>query len=82
MSLGFIIYCIRGVVLIFGDIDLVSAIYHFMAWTRKGRPTSDDDDSSVFSDWKSGERSPVKVSLAAIACITALALIIVVQGMF
>ena len=40
----------------------------------------DDDESSLFSDWKSGERSPVKVSLAFIAGIIALALVIVMQG--
>ena len=39
-----------------------------------------DDESSLFSDWKSGERSPVKVSLAFIAGIIALALVIVIQG--
>ena len=51
-----------------------------MLWNRNGRKCMDDDDNSLFSDWKSGERSPVKVSLALIACIVVLALLIVVQG--
>ena len=65
---------------VFGAIDLISAAYHFMLWNRNGRKCMDDDDSSLFSDWKSGERSPVKVSLAFIAGIIALALVIVMQG--
>ena len=40
----------------------------------------DDDNNSLFSDWKSGERSPVKVSLVLAAGIIALALVIVIQG--
>ena len=38
----------------------------------------DDDNNSLLSDWKSGERSPVKVSLAFIAGV--MALVIVMQG--
>ena len=74
------IFLVRNLVLIFGAIDLISAAYHFMLWNRNGRKCMDDDDSSLFSDWKSGERSPVKVSLALIAGIIALALVIVMQG--
>ena len=80
VSLGMVIFLVRNLVLIFGVIDLISAAYHSMLWNRNGRKCMDDDDSSLFSDWKSGERSPVKVSLALIACIVVLALLIVVQG--
>ena len=80
VSLGMVIFLVRNLVLIFGVIDLISAAYHSMLWNRNGRKCMDDDDSSLFSDWKSGERSPVKVSLALIACIVVLALLLVVQG--
>ena len=80
VSLGMVIFLVRNLVLIFGVIDLISAAYHSMLWNRNGRKCMDDDDNSLFSDWKSGERSPVKVSLALIACIVVLALLIVVQG--
>lgn len=80
VSLSMVIFLVRNLVLIFGAIDLISAAYHFMLWNRNGRKCMDDDDNSLFSDWKSGERSPVKVSLALIACIVVLALLIVVQG--
>ena len=80
VSLGMVIFLVRNLVLIFGVIDLISAAYHSMLWKRNGRKCMDDDDNSLFSDWKSGERSPVKVSLALIACIVVLALLIVVQG--
>ena len=61
ISLGLVILGVRGIVLLFGGIDLVSAIYHLFIWNRDGRRPMDDDNNSVFSDWKSGERSPVKV---------------------
>ena len=80
VSLGMVIFLVRNLVLIFGVIDLISAADHSMLWNRNGRKCMDDDDNSLFSDWKSGERSPVKVSLALIACIVVLALLIVVQG--
>lgn len=80
VSLSMVIFLVRNLVLIFGAIDLISAAYHFMLWNRNGRKCMDDDESSLFSDWKSGERSPVKVSLAFIAGIIALALVIVMQG--
>ena len=80
VSLGMVIFLVRNLVLIFGVIDLISAAYHSMLWNRNGRKCMDDDDNSLFSGWKSGERSPVKVSLALIACIVVLALLIVVQG--
>lgn len=80
ISLGFLLFYIRNVVLLFGAIDLVPAIYHFVLWNRSGRPPMDDDNISLFSDWKSGERSPVKVSLVLAAGIIALALLIVIQG--
>ena len=74
------VFLVRNLVLIFGVIDLISAAYHSMLWNRNGRKCMDDDDNSLFSDWKSGERSPVKVSLALMAGIVVLALLIVVQG--
>ena len=80
VSLSMVIFLVRNLVLIFGAIDLISAAYHFMLWNRNGRKCMDDDESSLFPDWKSGERSPVKVSLAFIAGIIALALVIVMQG--
>ena len=80
ISLGFLLFYIRNVVLLFGAIDLVPAIYHFVLWNRSGRPPMDDDNISLFSDWKSGERSPVKVSLVLAAGIIALELVIVIQG--
>ena len=74
------IFYVRNPVLLFGAIDLVSAIYHFMIWNRNGRCSMDDDNNSLFSDWKSGERSPVKVSLVLMAGIMVLALVIILQG--
>lgn len=40
----------------------------------------EDDNVSIFSDWKSGERSPVKVTLALLACMVVLVLLIIWQG--
>lgn len=80
ISLGMAIFYVRNPVLLFGAIDIVSAIYHFMIWNRNGRCSMDDDNNSLFSDWKSGERSPVKVSLVLMAGIMVLALVIVLQG--
>ena len=80
VSLGMAIFLVRNLVLIFGVIDFISAVYHSMLWSRNGRKCMDDDDNSLLSDWKSGERSPVKVSLAFIAGVMVLALVIVMQG--
>lgn len=80
VPLGFIVYCVRNIVLILGLIDLISAIYHFILWDRNGRPCQKDDNSSIFSDWKGGERSPVKVSLVILTGIMILAFLIVIQG--
>ena len=80
IPLGMVIFLVRNIVLLFGAIDLVSAIYHFILWNRNGRHSMDDDNNGLFSDWKSGERSPVKISLIMIAGIVALALVIVMQG--
>lgn len=79
VSLGLVIFYVRNPVLIFGVVDLISAVYHFVLWIRNGRQCM-DDDNSLLSDWKSGERSPIKVSLALMACIVLLALLVVVQG--
>ena len=75
-----VIFLVRNIVLLFGAVDLVSAIYHLMLWNRNGRHSMDDDNNGLLSDWKSGERSPVKISLIMMAGIVALALVIVIQG--
>lgn len=80
IPLGMALFYVRNPVLLFGAIDLVSAIYHFVIWNRNGRCSMDDDNNSLFSDWKSGERSPVKVSLVLMGGIMVLALVIVLQG--
>ena len=80
VPLGMIIFYVRNLVLLFGAIDLFSAGYHFMLWNRNRRPCMDDDNNSLFSDWKSGERSPIKVSLIMMAGITVLTILIVMQG--
>lgn len=80
IPLGMVIFLVRNIVLLFGMVDLVSAIYHLMLWNRNGRHSMDDDNNGLLSDWKSRERSPVKISLIMMAGIVALALVIVIQG--
>ncbi len=80
ISLGLVIFYVSNVVLLFGAVDLVSAVYHFMVWNQNGRKPMDDDNDSVFADWKSGERSQVKTALVFLAFIIAMALVIVVQA--
>ena len=80
MPFGMVIFLVRNIVLLFGAVDLVSAIYHIMLWNRNGRHSMDDDNNGLLSDWKGGERSPVKISLIMMAGIVALALVIVIQG--
>lgn len=80
IPLGMVIFHVRNLVLLFGAIDLFSAGYHFALWNRNGRPCMDDDNNSIFSDWKSGERSPIKVSLIMMVGITVLAMLMVMQG--
>ena len=80
ISLGMVIFLVRNIVLLFGAIDLVSAIYHFILWNRNGRHSMDDDNNGLLSDWKSGERSPVKVSLVLMAGIMVLAFVLIVQA--
>ena len=80
VPLGMVVFYVRSLVLLFGAIDLFSAGYHFVLWNRNGRPCMDDDNNSLFSDWKSGERSPIKVSLIMMAGITVLAILMVLQG--
>lgn len=80
ISLGLVIFYVRNVLLLFGVVDIISVIYHFVIWNRNGRQPMGDDNDSLFSDWKSGERSPVKASLALIAGVIALALVLVVQA--
>ena len=79
IPLGMVIFLVRNIVLLFGAIDLVSAIYHFILWNRNGRHSMDDDNNGLFSDWQSGERSPVKVSLVLMIGIMVLALVLIVQ---
>ena len=80
IPLGMVVFLVRNIVLLFGAIDLVSAIYHFILWNRNGRHSMDDDNNGLFSDWQSGERSPVKVSLVLMAGIMVLALVFIVQA--
>lgn len=79
IPLGMVIFLVRNIVLLFGAVDLVSAIYHLMLWNRNGRHSMDDDNNGLLSDWKSGERSPVKVSLVLMAGIMVLAFVLIVQ---
>lgn len=80
IPLGMVIFLVRNIVLLFGAVDLVSAIYHLMLWNRNGRHSMDDDNNGLLSDWKSGERSPVKVSLVLMAGIMVLAFVLIVQA--
>ena len=80
IPLGMVIFLVRNIVLLFGAIDLVSAIYHFILWNRNGRHSMEDDNNGLFSDWQSGERSPVKVSLVLMIGIIMLALVLIVQA--
>ena len=80
IPLGMVIFLVRNIVLLFGAIDLVSAIYHFILWNRNGRHSMDDDNNGLLSDWKGGERSPVKVSLVLMIGIIMLALVLIVQA--
>ena len=80
IPLGMVVFLVRNIVLLFGAIDLVSAIYHFILWNQNGRHSMDDDNNGLFSDWQSGERSPVKVSLVLMAGIMVLSLVFIVQA--
>ena len=80
IPLGMVIFLVRNIVLLFGAVDLVSAIYHIMLWNRNGRHSMDDDNNGLLSDWKSGERSPIKVSLVLMAGIMVLAFVLIVQA--
>ena len=80
VPLGLVIFLVRNIVLLFGAVDLVSAIYHLMLWNRNGRHSMDDDNNGLLSDWKSGERSPIKVSLVLMAGIMVLAFVLIVQA--
>lgn len=79
VPLSFILFCVRNIVLLFGGIDLISAVYHYVLWSRKGKPCMEDDNNSLLSDWNGGERSPVKVSLLLMVVIMVLALLLVMQ---
>ena len=80
IPLGMVIFLVRNIVLFFGAVDFVSAIYHLMLWNQNGRHSMDDDNNGLLSDWKSGERSPVKVSLVLMAGIMVLAFVLIVQA--
>lgn len=79
ISLGIIIFYARNIVLLFGAIDLVSAICHFIIWNRNGRKPMEDDNDSLFADWKSGERSQVKTTLALLALASFMVLMFIVS---
>ena len=74
VAVGFLLYYARNIVLILAAVDLVPAIYHFFLWNKKGRPHSDDDNNSLFSEWKGGERSPLQFALVFLG-LTALIMI-------
>ena len=50
VPLGMVIFLVRNIVLLFGAVDLVSAIYHLMLWNRNGRHSMDDDNNGLLSD--------------------------------
>ena len=66
VTLGFVMYCVRNLVLVFAAINLISTLQHLYIWNSNGRIRTDEDTKSLFTDWKSGELSPVKVPLAFI----------------
>ncbi len=66
VTLGFIMHCVRNLVLVFAAINLISTLQHLYIWNSNGRKHTGDDTESLLTDWKSGELSPVKVSLAFI----------------
>ncbi len=66
VTLGFMMYCMRNLVLVFAAINLISTLQHFYVWNSSGRTYSEDDAKSIFSNWKTGEISPVNVSLAVV----------------
>lgn len=66
VTLDFVMYCVRNLVLVFAAINLISTLQHLYIWNSNGRIRTDEDTKSLFTDWKSGELSPVKVSLAFI----------------
>ena len=78
IPLGIVIFYVHNLMLLFGAIDFILAIYHFMLWSRNGRCCM-DDDNSLLSDRKSGERFWVKVSLVLMVGIMVLTLVIVIQ---
>ena len=77
VPLGMVIFLVRNIVLLFGAIDLVSAIYHFILWNRNGRHSMDDDNNGLLTDWKSGERSQVKVTLILLVGLMVLAMVLI-----
>ena len=68
VTVGFILYNAKNIVVIFGAVDLISAAYYLIRWLQMGRPSSPDDNNSLFSDSEGGERSPLKASLAMLGC--------------
>ena len=51
------------VILFFGVVHAISACRHFFQWNREGRPQEGEEKQGLFSDWNTGERSPVKLTL-------------------
>ena len=54
IPLGMIIFYVRYPVLLFGAINFVSAIYHFMLWNRNGRPIWKVTTTACFLTGKAG----------------------------
>ena len=72
ISLGIIIFYARNIVLLF-------AIFHFIILILNGRIAMEDDIDSLLSDWKSGERSQVKTTLALLALASFIVLMFLVS---
>lgn len=68
ITLGFLLGLVSGLILIFSIISWCSALFNYWGWVQKGRPKSEDDQNGLLSDWKSGERSPLRLSFFFLGC--------------
>lgn len=78
LSLRVILLYISAILMVFCVIDFVCAIYHYTLWRKNGCPCLSDDNDGLFADWRSGERSPIKITFAIILCIIALMFSIII----
>ena len=63
ISVDTVAYYVGILLLFFGGIDAISACRHLFQWKREGRPQESEEKQGLFSDWSTGERSPVKIAL-------------------